>query len=75
LRVRGKRHGGEEECDECRASRLARAPAISQLLQRLTAEEKQQDLTSPSLAPNDRLQGAFDNKPAVHIGESGRGSV
>lgn len=66
-----KRHGAEEECEECRARRLARAPASTQLLQRLTVEEKQQDLTSPRLAPNDRLQRAFDNSPAVHIGESG----
>lgn len=47
---------------------LARSP---RLLQRLTEAEKQQDLASPKLAGNDRLQRAFDNSPALHIGESG----
>jgi len=41
------------------------------LLQRLTAVEKEEDLASPKLAGNDRLQRAFDNSPALHIGESG----
>src|SRR5436190_1152399 len=73
----GRGHGAEEECEDCRARRLTREPAApylstsSPLLQRLTSEEKQQDLTSAKLAPNERLQRAFDNSPAVHIGESG----
>jgi Putative peptidoglycan binding domain len=41
------------------------------VLQRLTEEERRQDLTSAKLSPNERLQRAFDNSPAVHIGESG----
>jgi hypothetical protein len=40
-------------------------------LQRLTAEEKQQDLASPKFAGNPRLEKAFDNSPPLGIGESG----
>ena len=40
-------------------------------LQRLTAEQTAEDLSSPRLAGNQRLERAFDNNPAIHIGESG----
>ncbi len=38
---------------------------------RLTEEEKDQNLTSPQLAGNARLQTAFDNEPPMRRGEEG----
>ena len=40
-------------------------------VQRLTAEERGQDLVSPQLAGDARLQSAFDNAPVMRAGERG----
>jgi flagellar motor protein MotB len=45
--------------------------ASTRALQRLSEVEKQEQLGSPKLAGNERLERAFDNSPALHIGESG----
>jgi hypothetical protein len=42
-------------------------------IQRLTKEEKEQDLKSERLKYNGRLQRAFDNDPSMRIGEIGDG--
>lgn len=40
-------------------------------VQRLTAEQRDENLRSPRYAGNERLEAAFDNDPAMGIGESG----
>jgi len=47
--------------------------AGSRVVQRLTAEERQEDLQSQKYAGNTRLEAAFDNNPAIHIGEANDG--
>jgi peptidoglycan hydrolase-like protein with peptidoglycan-binding domain len=47
--------------------------AVTGVLQRLTPQERERDLVSPRLAGNPRLQAAFDNAPAMRIGERGDG--
>ena len=41
------------------------------VVQRLTAEDTEENLKSTKFAGNIRLERAFDNNPAIHIGESG----
>lgn len=56
-------------CSTCRAAREAAAagpPTASK-----TKPDPTEDLQSPKLAGNARLQRAFDNDPALGIGESG----
>ena len=70
-RCGGTTHAGCRCCDgqqqEERQVDLQRRPAV----QRLTAVERQQDLQSSKYAANQRLQRAFDNLPALSIGERG----
>ena len=49
------------------------APGARRELQRLTAAQKAENLRSPQLAGVERLERAFDNSPAMHIGEHGDG--
>jgi len=44
---------------------------VGSIVQRLTAKEKAENLRSPKLAGNARLQTAFDNSPAMRRGETG----
>jgi peptidoglycan hydrolase-like protein with peptidoglycan-binding domain len=43
----------------------------TRVLARLSPEEREEDLQSSKYSDNKRLQRAFDNSPAIHIGESG----
>ena len=48
-----------------------RPPAGPRSVQRLTAEERAEDLAGPVLAGNGRLERAFDNDPPLKAGEAG----
>ncbi len=51
-------------------------PSVQSLIQRrLTEEEKTQNLTSPRIAGNSRLERAFDNDPPMRTGEEGEAVV
>ncbi|HEY5114832.1 MAG TPA: peptidoglycan-binding domain-containing protein, partial [Nakamurella sp.] len=55
---------------DCGCSDEEKAAAEPQV-QRLTVVEREQDLVSPRLAGDPRLQAAFDNAPAMRSGERG----
>lgn len=72
LKKRQKGISPSEKDDSHRAEPGQRIPAAGRLIQRaLTSEEKAEDLRSPQLASDERLEKAFDNNPAMRYGESG----
>ena len=56
---------------DCACPEKDKEEAAVGAVQRLTDVERQQDLTSERLASDPRLQSAFDNSPAMRIGERG----
>jgi len=61
-------HSRSSEAPPYQAASAARAS-----IQRLTVEERAENLQSPRFAGNPRLEAAFDNSPAIHIGETNDG--
>jgi peptidoglycan hydrolase-like protein with peptidoglycan-binding domain len=70
-RCGGQVHAGCKACggDELEEQQLPVARSVT--LQRLTADEKVANLKSTKYAGNPRLENAFDNSPAMGIGEQG----
>jgi peptidoglycan hydrolase-like protein with peptidoglycan-binding domain len=64
------KHGEEELLLEERARSTVNR-STRRVLARLSPEEREENLQSSKYSGNDRLQRAFDNNPAIHIGESG----
>jgi hypothetical protein len=71
-RCGGEVHAGCTACGGDKLNEEQVPVARSVAVQRLTAEEKQENLTSAKYAGEERLEKAFDNSPAMHVGESGK---
>ncbi|HEY5844931.1 MAG TPA: peptidoglycan-binding domain-containing protein [Mycobacterium sp.] len=56
---------------DCSCPEEDKQQAAAAAVQRLTDIERQQDLNSERLASDPRLQAAFDNSPAMRVGERG----